>query len=103
MTGIEIHAVSAPQGARLDGEDTASAALGLANWLYDWLYLAATPTFAAMALLTALNGSPLDGLCLTGPGATLSGMLPMYLFMSAFHARPWLKLIVGRRDAVGRS
>jgi hypothetical protein len=98
MTRIEIHAVNAPQGARLDDKDTASAALDLANWLY----LAAMPTFAAMALLTGLDGSPMDGFCSAGPGAPLNGMLPMYLFMSAFHSPPWLKLIFGRRGAVGR-
>ena len=99
MTEIEIHAVNAPHGARLGDEDTAAAAVGLANWLY----LAATPTFAIMALLTCLDGSPMDKLCSAGPGAPLSGMVPMYLFMSAFHSPPWLKLIFGQRGAVGRS
>jgi len=27
----------------------------------------------------------------------------MYLLMSAFHSPPWLKLIFGRRGAVGQS
>jgi hypothetical protein len=27
----------------------------------------------------------------------LSGMVPMYLLMSAFHLAPWLKLIFARR------
>jgi hypothetical protein len=27
----------------------------------------------------------------------LSGMIPMYLLMSAFHSQPWLKLISSRR------
>jgi hypothetical protein len=98
MTEIEIHAVNAARGARLDDEDAAAAAAGLAKWLC----LAATPTFAIMGLLAGLDGSPMDRLCSSGPGA-LSGMVPMYLFMSAFHAPPWLKLIFGRRGAVGRS
>ncbi len=99
MTGIEFHAVDAPQGARSGGEDTAAIADGLANWLC----FAATPAFAIMALLTGLNGSSMDGLCSSGPEAPLSGMVPMYLFMSAFHSPPWLKLVFGRRGAVGLS
>ena len=60
----------------------------------DWLCLAAAPTFAIMALLTgALGGGAPDILCSTAPGASpLSGMVPMYLLMSAFHAAPWLRL-----------
>jgi hypothetical protein len=99
MTETEIHAVNAPRGASLDDEDDAAAAVGVA----EWLCLAAAPTFATMALLTGLDGSPMDGLCSSGPGAPLRGMVPMYLFMSAFHAPPWLRLIFGRRSAVGRS
>src|SRR5512141_1278982 len=99
MTEIEIHPVNAPQRARLNDEDAAAAAVGLAKWLC----LAATPTFAIMALLTCLNGSPMDTLCSSGPAAPLSGMVPMYPLMSAFHSGPWLKLIRGRRAAVDRS
>jgi hypothetical protein len=90
MTATEIHTVNAARGARVDDEH---AAVGLAKWLR----LAATPTFAIMGLLTGLMGSPMDGLCSSGHGALLAGMVPMYLFMSAFHAPPWLKLILGRR------
>ena len=97
MTEIEIHAVKVPRGARLDEEDKAAAAVGVAKWLC----LATTPTFAIMALLTGLDGSPMDRLCSSGLGTPLSGMVPMYLFMSAFHSPPWLKLIFGRRGAVG--
>lgn len=57
----------------------------------DWLCLAAAPTFAIMALVTAFHGSP--DICSAGPGASvLSGMVPMYALMSAFHLAPWLKL-----------
>ena len=65
----------------------------------DWLYLAAAPTFAIMALLTGvLGGGPPDMLCSATQGASpLSGMAPMYLLMSAFHSAPWLKLIFSRR------
>ena len=65
----------------------------------DWLSLAAAPTFAFMALLTAVPGSgPLDMLCATAPGASpFTGMGLMYLLMSAFHLGPWLRLISSRR------
>jgi hypothetical protein len=63
------------------------------------LCLAAAPTFAMMALLTGvLGGGRPDMLCSTAHDASpLSGMVPMYLLMSAFHSVPWLDLIVGRR------
>jgi hypothetical protein len=62
----------------------------------EWLSLAAAPTFALMALLSSLGGSP-DVLC--GPHAMspLGGMVPMYLLMSAFHTAPWLKLLLRPR------
>ena len=69
-----------------------AAALRLA----EWLRLAATPTFAIMALLTSLGGSPIDMLCTFGHGTPLSGMVTMYLLMSAFHSPPWLSLICGK-------
>ena len=71
----------------------------------DWLCLAAAPTFAIMALLTAVLGSgPLAMLCSDGPDASpLTGMVPMYVLMSAFHAAPWLKLISRRRSDSRRS
>jgi hypothetical protein len=70
-------------------------AVGAANWLS----LAAAPTFAIMALLTGVLGSaPGNILCSAAPDASpLTGMIPMYLLMSAFHSAPWLKLISSRR------
>jgi hypothetical protein len=65
----------------------------------EWLSLAAAPTFAVMALLTALGGSPMDRLCSTVPATPLSGMALMYLIMSTFHTPPWLKLIFRCRGA----
>lgn len=60
----------------------------------DGLALAASPTFAIMALLTgALDGGPTETLCSAAHASPLSGMVTMYLLMSAFHAAPWLKLI----------
>lgn len=56
-----------------------------------FLSLAAAPTFAIMALLTAvLGGGPLDTLCGASP---LTGMVAMYMLMSVFHLAPWLRLI----------
>ena len=66
----------------------------------DCLSLAAAPTFAVMALLTAvLGGGPLAMLCSAAPDASpLTGMIPMYILMSAFHTAPWLKLISNRNS-----
>jgi hypothetical protein len=92
--------VSSTGGARCD-DGVAGAALGAA----DWLCLAAAPTFAIMALLTGvLGGGPPDMLCSAAQDAsTLSGMVPMYLLMSAFHSAPWLKLVSSRRSGARRS
>jgi hypothetical protein len=69
----------------------------------DWLCLAATPTFAMMALLTVVlgRGAP-DVLCAAATASPLGGMVPMYLLMSAFHAAPWLRLVSGRRSCPRR-
>ena len=67
-----------------------------------WLSLAAAPTFAIMALMTAvLGGGASEALC--SSASPLSGMIPMYLLMSAFHSAPWLKLVTGRRSGASRS
>ncbi len=80
-----------PAGARRDGGEAASH-------LARWLGLAAAPTFAIMAVLTAvLGGGPADMLCSAGHGLSPGGMVPMYLLMSAFHSAAWLRLISGRR------
>jgi hypothetical protein len=74
-----------------------AAALGAA----DFLTLATAPTFAVMALLTCvLGGGAADALCSMAGTSALSGMVPMYLLMSAFHLAPWLKLIARRRNGV---
>jgi hypothetical protein len=64
-----------------------------------WLGLAATPTFAVMALLTSLSGGGgMDMMCADMHMSPISGMVPMYVLMSAFHSAPWLKLIFRRRS-----
>ena len=80
-----------PAGARRERSETASH-------LARWLGLAATPTFAVMALLTAaFSGGPMEMLCSGGHGLSLGGMVPMYVLMSAFHSAAWLRLFSGRR------
>ena len=79
-----------PASARRDGSAAASQ-------LAKWLGLAATPTFAVMAALTAVLSGPADMLCAAGHGLSPGGMVPMYLLMSAFHAGAWLRLISGQR------
>jgi len=84
-----------PIGARIEGGPHLPGRLGAA----DWLSLAAAPTFAFIALLTGVfgGGSP-DMLCsATHDASPLSGMVPMYLLMSAFHSAPWLRLLSSSR------
>lgn len=70
----------------------------VARHLASWLGLAATPTFAVMAVLAAMiGGGPADMLCFAGHESALGGMVPMYLLMSAFHSAAWLRLIAGWR------
>jgi hypothetical protein len=95
----EVHTDGRGPGA-IRCENGNAAATGPA----DWLYLAAAPTFAIMALLTGvLGGGPVDALCSAAGASPLSGMVPMYLLMSAFHLAPWLKLISSRRSGACRS
>jgi hypothetical protein len=95
----ETHTVIRGSGATRCDNDKASTT-GAA----DFLYLAAAPTFAIMALLTCvLGGGSSDALCSMAGASPLSGMAPMYLLMSAFHTAPWLKLISSRRSAVDPS
>lgn len=80
--GPSLHEASAPRSNK--------------RGMADWLCLAATPTFAAMALLTAMTDT--DMMCMSVPGLLpVGGMVPMYLLMSVFHATPWLRLLRDRR------
>ena len=77
------------------GRRSDAAALGAAGWLG----LAAAPTFAVMALLSCVTGGDADMMCSAAHAVSpLSGMVPMYALMSAFHLAPWLKLISRRRS-----
>jgi hypothetical protein len=73
---------------------------GSAAGAVHFLSLAAAPTFAIMALLTgAFDAGPPVMLCAGAQDASpLSGMVPMYMLMSAFHSAPWLKLIASLRS-----
>lgn len=81
------------------GPDSGSASdPGLAGWLR----LAAAPTFAVMALVTALSG---DAGMICPPAQTaspLSGMTLMYVLMSIFHGMPWLNLMARLRRSAAR-
>jgi hypothetical protein len=84
------HPANAVGGAGRDGDGPA-AAPGMAHWLS----LAAAPTFATMALLTAVFEGA-DMICAVSPDAwPFGGMVPMYLLMSAFHLPSWLRLMSG--------
>jgi hypothetical protein len=86
------------------GRRSDAAALGAAGWLG----LAAAPTFAVMALITYVSGAGaemmsadmMSSMSSAAQGTSpLSGMVPMYLLMSAFHCAPWLKLFGGTSAA----
>lgn len=100
---VDVQITYRPVGAQKMIEDSrGSAFLGASNCLR----LAAAPTFAIMALLTAVVGSPKDLLCSAAHDSSpLAGMVVMYVLMSIFHSLPWLKLISSWRDrrARGRS
>jgi hypothetical protein len=66
-----------------------------------WLAVAASPTFAIMALVSATDAPPL-AFCAAGSNVLpVDGMTAMYLLMALFHLPPWLRL--ARRGPAGRS
>jgi hypothetical protein len=79
--------------------DGGSHGAGVARAAADLLGLVATPTFLMMALVTAVFGGGAEPLCSTTQQEwpLISGMVPMYLVMGAFHSAPWLRLLPGRR------
>lgn len=57
-----------------------------------WLAIAASPTFALMALFAPHDAHRM-ALCTSGPSLLpIDSMTAMYLLMSLFHLPPWLKL-----------
>ncbi len=69
----------------------------------DAIGLAATPTFAVLALLSASGGGMPDMLCSGMQGSPLGGMTAMYALMSGFHAAAWLRMIARVRRVDRRS
>jgi hypothetical protein len=67
----------------------------------DWLSLAAAPTFASMAVLTGIGDNAAHQMSCSAAThmSSLTGMVPMYVLMSAFHFLPWLNLISRWRSA----
>ena len=61
----------------------------------DWVSLAAAPTFALMAVVTGIldSGTHQMWCSVAMHVSPLTGMVPMYALMSAFHLAPWLRLI----------
>ncbi len=58
-----------------------------------WLGLAAAPTFALMAWISAV-GSPDMTMCsATSAVVPINDMALMYVLMSLFHLLPWMKLL----------
>jgi hypothetical protein len=87
----DILITSRPAGSKQAFRNNRGSAAHIAA---DRLCLAATPTFAIMALLIALDGGAPDIFCTAMQHASpLSGMTFMYLLMSVFHSAPWLKKI----------
>jgi hypothetical protein len=85
--------------SRTKDKNSVGTAGGNAAGIADWLCLAAAPTFAIMAILTAATGGA-DMICSSMHGTSaLDGMMTMYLMMSAFHLPPWLRLMSVRRKA----
>jgi hypothetical protein len=89
----EVSAAPRAAAASIVGAGLASATSAAANALA----LAAAPTFALLALWTALAGGRSDMLCMgMWDASPLNGMTLMYALMSAFHAAPWLNSISRR-------
>jgi hypothetical protein len=69
----------------------------------DWLSLAAAPTFALMAVLAGILDSGAHQVWCSAAmhRSPLTGMVPMYALMGAFHFTPWLKLVSRWRRGEG--
>ena len=66
------------------------------------LSLAAAPTFALMAAVSAAADGGAQSMTCSMHNSALSGMVSMYALMSAFHFQPWLK-VLGRRRSEARA
>ena len=67
-----------------------------------WIGLAAAPTFAVMAWITATDTSRI-AICVSASGMPpIDGMAWMYLLMSLFHVSPWLRFVPGLKRQLTR-
>lgn len=71
----------------------------LAGGMANALCLAATPVFALMAVITAQGNATMLICSVHSNILPLNGMTFMYLLMSLFHLRPWLRRMAGTRVA----
>jgi len=62
-----------------------------------WLGLAASPTFAVMAVVTGLDEARAGAVLCGAAPSPLGGMALMYALMSGFHLGPWVRLLSERR------
>src|SRR5260370_11745923 len=67
---------------------------GPARGAADWLSLAAAPTFAIMALLTAVVAcAPGESLCVAAHDLPPSGLGPIFVLLLGLPFSPWLELL----------
>jgi hypothetical protein len=79
------------------GSDSVAVRRKAAFTVADVLALAASPTFALMALMTGIMSDASTEMAgMSGHASPMSGMITMYLLMSAFHLTAWLKLARAR-------
>lgn len=101
--GMEMTVTIAAQRAHAAIGSGKISALGAAQLLA----FAAAPTFAIMAVATAIHGDAMpDMICsmsMSNDASLLGGMVPMYVLMSIFHAGPWLKLFAHWRSGMAAS
>jgi hypothetical protein len=76
--------------------EKAASLLGQAVDLAGWLGLAAAPTFALMAWISAVGSADMAMCSAASAFVPINDMALMYLLMSLFHVSPWLKLFSAR-------
>ncbi|MBW8640322.1 hypothetical protein K1W69_24230 [Hoeflea sp. WL0058] len=71
--------------------------------LADWLALAAAPTFAMMAWLSAVDAQEMAICASDSSFSPVNTMALMYLIMGLFHLSPWLKLAFTRTQRLDKT